>query len=375
MYNKFSWRKSLKLEKPKLILHIGTEKTGTTTIQSFLRINKDKLADLNFIFPTMLGRPSHQKFTFLGYPDSQNDDISEIAISKSPNKKVAREEIISKIEDLLEKRNSSNDTWIISSEHLSSRLINDKAIKKLKNIIDQYFCSVQIIVYLREPLSAALSSRSTMIRSGSFDVDFNFNNPGGNGYAEERICNHKRILKLWMNSFSKEKIKVRLFDRNRFIKGDLLSDFCSIAGIGDIGSNEFEIPTDENKTLSLKSSIILQEINKCLHEKNFVTQRRDLDLIIQNIDFKDHRKICPPIGTQEKWDLWFKNNHEFVRNEFFPEISGRLWTGNIIERNDPLEDLISEEEKILCDVISKIWKAKIKRIVQLEKFNQKLVAK
>ncbi len=355
-----------KLQKPKLILHIGTEKTGTTTIQSFLRINKDKLANLNFIFPTMLGAPSHQEFTFLGYHDLQNDDISKIAISSSPNKKVAREKIISKIENLIKKRNSSNDTWIISSEHLSSRILDKKGIEKIKNIIDKYFCSVQIIVYLREPLSAAVSSRSTMIRSGSFDVEFNFDNPGGNGYAEKRICDHKKILQLWMNTFGKEKIKVRLFDRNRFKKGNLLSDFCLSVGIGDISNDEFQIPSNKNETLSLKSSFILQEINKCLNQKNFITQRRDLDILIQNMNSKETEKICPPVGSQKKWDLWFNDQHEFVRNEFFPEISGRLWTTNITEKNYALENIISDEEKILCDLIAKIWKSKIQRIVELE---------
>ena len=29
--------------KPDLVLHIGTEKTGTTTIQNFLKANRDQL--------------------------------------------------------------------------------------------------------------------------------------------------------------------------------------------------------------------------------------------------------------------------------------------------------------------------------------------
>src|SRR5687768_8498632 len=38
------------------ILHIGTEKTGTTTIQEFLTLNRAALAALGWAYPTCCGR-------------------------------------------------------------------------------------------------------------------------------------------------------------------------------------------------------------------------------------------------------------------------------------------------------------------------------
>ena len=41
----------IKLQKPKLILHIGTEKTGTSTIQKFLGTNRTFLSEQGFEVP------------------------------------------------------------------------------------------------------------------------------------------------------------------------------------------------------------------------------------------------------------------------------------------------------------------------------------
>jgi hypothetical protein len=42
----------------KLILHIGSEKTGTTSIQSMLSVNRELLEAKSIRLPTFLGKPS-----------------------------------------------------------------------------------------------------------------------------------------------------------------------------------------------------------------------------------------------------------------------------------------------------------------------------
>ena len=43
------------------ILHIGTAKTGSTTIQSFLQQNRQDLLARGFYFPHSLGQANHEK--------------------------------------------------------------------------------------------------------------------------------------------------------------------------------------------------------------------------------------------------------------------------------------------------------------------------
>lgn len=58
-------------------LHIGTEKTGTTTIQTFLSSNRLLLQKYGYIFPKTIGSNGSQwSFTFLCYNYIRNDEYS-----------------------------------------------------------------------------------------------------------------------------------------------------------------------------------------------------------------------------------------------------------------------------------------------------------
>ncbi len=43
-------------------VHIGTEKTGTTSIQEFLCINQEKLKTQNIIYVSLVGSQKEEKF-------------------------------------------------------------------------------------------------------------------------------------------------------------------------------------------------------------------------------------------------------------------------------------------------------------------------
>ena len=62
--------------KPNITLHIGTEKTGSTTIQHFLKSNRDVLESQNIYIPRTLGDINHQLFPFLAYSDERKDDVT-----------------------------------------------------------------------------------------------------------------------------------------------------------------------------------------------------------------------------------------------------------------------------------------------------------
>ncbi|EAJ1135677.1 hypothetical protein CHI82_08455, partial [Campylobacter coli] len=55
-------------------VHIGTEKTGSTSIQFFLYSNRRLLQRQNMIYPISIGNYSSQwNFTFLAYNNLRND--------------------------------------------------------------------------------------------------------------------------------------------------------------------------------------------------------------------------------------------------------------------------------------------------------------
>ena len=60
-----------------LVLHIGTEKTGTTSIQEFLKKNRDKLRKKGVYIPQspMVGNGNHRWIPSLANNDDFSDDF------------------------------------------------------------------------------------------------------------------------------------------------------------------------------------------------------------------------------------------------------------------------------------------------------------
>jgi len=58
-----------------LHLHIGTEKTGTTSIQEFLRINRANLNSAGIYVPCSLGPSNHQWLPFMFSQDLSVDSF------------------------------------------------------------------------------------------------------------------------------------------------------------------------------------------------------------------------------------------------------------------------------------------------------------
>ena len=60
-----------------LILHIGTEKTGTTSIQEFLGINRAALAEQGLHVPEFLGARTHRWAAYMAENVDRIDHFSK----------------------------------------------------------------------------------------------------------------------------------------------------------------------------------------------------------------------------------------------------------------------------------------------------------
>ena len=108
----------------KLILHIGTEKTGTKSIQSFLKINKKLLENSNIFTPASLdvGGGHHRWMPMLA---NEPNFIDTFTLNQGFTSDQDREDKTKlKLDNLYKEVKSNEGTWIISSEHMQSQLIN-----------------------------------------------------------------------------------------------------------------------------------------------------------------------------------------------------------------------------------------------------------
>ncbi|HHO2128673.1 TPA: hypothetical protein ACRULK_001823, partial [Campylobacter coli] len=307
-------------------VHIGTEKTGTTSIQEFLYINKSIIQKQNYFFAQSIGIKNHWDLAFLGYSLNKKDSyILNNSLWNFQAIKQHKKNIFSKIKDEVK----FNHKIIFSSELLQSRLTRKREIVKLYTFFKKIgFTNIKVICYIRdanEMLRSLLSEAIKWEEIDSFELkeekeEYKL------GYKKNlfhfhHICNHKQTLQWWGEVFGKENLIARLFDKNEFYQGDLLKDF--IHSIGLEWDDEFIIPPKQNESLDLLGIDLLRRINKflplfCNNARNIF--RGDLHhFAVKHFTSKDsHLKFQPPKEVVQSYIDYFEELNEWVRKEFFP---------------------------------------------------------
>jgi hypothetical protein len=241
------------------ILHIGTEKTGTTSIQKFLYENRIKLGANGMLFPESAGFISNQKLVVFGKHSPESDlappslDVNDAAELATWKEKFAQEHCS---EVLAFQARHQDSTLIYSAEHLQSRLTTVAEIKRIAHLLRPLFDTVEVLVYLRRQDIYAHSAYSTSVRAGHQN-SFSFETINANG----PYYNYRLLLENWSEVFGEKALQVRLFEKPRLIGNDVVSDFQSVTNIDTLGLDLVR-PKSVNEALSYTALCLLCEFNK-----------------------------------------------------------------------------------------------------------------
>ena len=313
----------------KAILHIGTEKTGTTSIQEFLSLNADTLSNQGIKFIDSLGKNHIFLKTLAIEPDKQ-DSHNLIYGLDTKQKLLERKKYLYKT---LKKHIKEGYDFIFSSELLQSRLDSIKELRRLRYILKILgFKEISVIIYLREQASLLNSLYSESLKWEEYDKPFIDNDSLDNdmqyknGYKKNinhffHICNHKNTLQCWGEVFGKENLIVRIFDKNEFYNKDLLQDFIHALGIA--WSDEYRIPQRQNETLDLLGMEIMRGLNPLIPfiKDNKINPLRNklLPFFDRHFTSKDSNlAFRPPQKAYQSYIDYFKESNEWVRERFFP---------------------------------------------------------
>ncbi|MFD0980532.1 hypothetical protein [Tropicimonas aquimaris] len=245
----------------KLIVHIGSPKAGSTSIQLGLQASRDALQDAGITYIA-----GSREFATLYQ-----------RMNRLPTLLAARFQTVEDAEQW------SRDSW----DKLEARLADEKpavAVMSAEHFLnlshrtgflarlERNFDDVHAICYLRDPVSAFASKTNQRIRGGARLRDLFAT------WEKDTGLWQAAALQRWEERIGRERLHVRAFDRSNLVGGDVVSDF--MFRLQEISGLQVPMPASSfrsNESLSGPSTAWLLMLNE--------TFPRDLE-------GKDQKKIA-----------------------------------------------------------------------------------
>ncbi|WNZ54761.1 hypothetical protein QT397_17990 [Microbulbifer sp. MKSA007] len=212
----------------KIYVHIGSDKTGTTSIQNTLTRSRNALKKCGILYPQL---------------------------EKAPHQEILARELLSGNKgpgwEAFEKHlKSSNENVILSSEMLCG--VGEADILRLKDWLNSH--EVKIIAYIRKSDEYLESGAMQRLKSCKSRVDF------FRLYRKLKwlpaifnplvyISGFKPLFVFrWSKVFGKENLYVRPYCKSQWVDGNLISDFMSTLGFSSQVKNLRQMPLKKNIT-------------------------------------------------------------------------------------------------------------------------------
>lgn len=297
----------------KLFLHIGTEKTGTTTIQTFLSDNRAELAARDLCVPVSLGRGNHRWLPVLCYrPDYIDDHIRRHGMEDPDVRAHLLDEKRARFE--AEMAAVEAPAVVISSEHLQSRLRTAEEIAALRDLLARWFSEIEIVVYLRDPFAMAVSLLSTALKAGGTGADVP---PPDDPYVQQ-IADYRRLLTMWGEVFGTAALTPRLFERDVLWGGDLLADFCAVLGVDPAG---LAVPGNQNASLGGRALAILQSANVAIRRNAIADGDRLRHRLVSTLErnLGGGQAFRGSAARRDQYAAFYAESNEWARSTWFPD--------------------------------------------------------
>lgn len=240
---------------PQAVIHIGTEKTGTSHLQQFLESNREELARHGIGYPAFLGQTNHTRMV-VGFIGGHQDIHRQFGLVDAKTTAAFRERLAADLGAQLAREPS--ERWIFSSEHFSSRFKTAQPVVAFRDWMSRWFNDFEIIVYLRRQDFMAPSAYSTFIRSGGIRE---WAMPDLTGPYFDLAA----LLDRWTAAFGPDRVTARPYLEAEQRQVDLLDDFLATLGLPC--ADRWQVPPGQaNERLSGTAVELLLLINKAVKE-------------------------------------------------------------------------------------------------------------
>ncbi|WP_168201338.1 glycosyltransferase [Qingshengfaniella alkalisoli] len=212
--------------KPRVVIHIGVTKTGSTYLQHLMEQNRPELLRKGVWYPEVglfwqSGR-SHKQAGHAQFATS--------AINEDPD-------LLNYISSGVSLMQGRVKTIVLSSEAF---FLNPNA-----HLLAQYFVGydVEMVVYLRRQDDWANSQYAEFVAGGAVNRVSASVTDWLAAPKTRDLLDYRQILGRWEHAVGRDHVHVRVYEPTQLLEGDLLKDFVEAAGLPDLS----ELPRPDSR--------------------------------------------------------------------------------------------------------------------------------
>jgi hypothetical protein len=231
-----------------VILHIGTDKTGSKSIQNTVFLNRDWLLSHSIYVPK------------IGFGKSNGHSELLTNLDSEQLEKLSKE--------LRSATEAGYQKALLSWEGMCTSKFGKANISRLLSALNNL--KIHILVYLREQAEIIQSGHLQQVKQGrEFFVEIkSIENPKtlvertrSFIFLRSRDRDYYRLLRRWEKTIPKATFSVRLFDRIQLKDGDVVSDFLDQLGVSR-DRNIVHAKDNYNRSLDVESAILIESFQK-----------------------------------------------------------------------------------------------------------------
>lgn len=303
------------------VLHIGLEKTGTTSIQTWLYANERSLLAQGIGLTHAFSIPNN--WDFVNFFQNKLDDW---AVHRRIRTLKDKKRYFANFEGTLgrELENLNVPRVVITSEHFSSRLRTTGELEKLRDFLSLWFDEIKILAWFRPQWEVATSSWSTSIKSGNTEqLDTWLSRIVETNY----YFNYKRIADNWASVFGNSNCYFRPLQTSGIQPSDSVKEFqkgLEFAGCVLRLDNEHSNFPKHNGSLGHVEALVTLAINRAVEQlvpsKDEIEILRMKEILHQGLPSIESRfPIVVPHEARQKIFKEFRQSNEAFFATYFPE--------------------------------------------------------
>lgn len=304
--------------KRELILHIGTTKTGSTSIQKVLSRSREGLLQQGVCYPLAPGRVQHN---LLAHAAMDRDVRERRFRSRQKDVDSDRSDLHS-ADTFLDQFATEMDALpktvtrtIISSEYIYIYLHRAAEVQRLREMLQPWFDPMRVVVYLRRQDAHLTSLYTQLLRAGVVRPPNEFK------FRERPLheLDYAELLQRWADVFGGGNIEPRVFERGTDRRFDVVEDFCRRCGIVISGIDD--ALRESNPSVEHAGQDLLADLGRLLQKQTNKTKVgsplwRCLTAAVteacQGTGWKPSRAVAHEFYEQ------FRQSNEAVRRVWFP---------------------------------------------------------